>query len=172
MANERRALSQVSVTANKFYMDNAEDMSLRALTRIVRKRKESWVLNPKISRDMTWEECMPPMMKGRKNQLFAYIRYQCENLTKLNNMRGGDGDEDIIERDNLVARIMTLYAMMNLMVLGRNVYTVLLDCSMEMCRGTVDQFIENESGTIVDIGINIYCNDDYEYLPFDYILYG
>ena len=169
---ERRLLSSTSRVGKDSYKNISEDISLGALTKIVRMRKDLWKIPTLKTRDALWKDCLPKILKHRAKQTLEYLVYQCENLIKLRNMRDEDVDAvDIIYEDDFIERIMTLHGLTCAMVLGENACSVLSEVSSVSCEGEVDEFIDNGGGTVVEIGAQLWCNDGC-YLPLQYMVYG
>ena len=105
--SERRLLASISRTARETYKNISEDISLGALTKIVRARKNLWKIPPLKKRDTTSKDLMPGIFISRKNQAMRYLEYQCENIRCMSKKK--NLDEDTLRRDDFAMRIMTLH---------------------------------------------------------------
>lgn len=63
---ERRYMSQACKSSNIGYKRVAEDISISALTKIVRERKEMWKLPAIYNDSHEWSQCLPPIAISRK----------------------------------------------------------------------------------------------------------
>lgn len=127
-------------------------------------RKRRWSMPIFNSKDQTWGDCFPEVIRGRKMQAMEYLGYQCQNLTKSTGMANEEDPGNIVAKDKLVARVFTLYAMMVMVACGDNIYDVLDQVSADYSDGVVDEFIGKGGGTLAEMGTMITAGDGV-YLP-------
>ena len=177
-ARDRRTFTFISSETSVIYSKKSEKASLNAITSIVAQRMANWILPNVSSKKVTWEECMPPIFTGRKNQITEYVHYQAVQQMKTAGVMDQLSYAQTVqkaENDDLCCRMGSLSTILMLSTsltedgLPKSPYEV-LDCvSGEFSPGVVDSKIEEGVSTLVDIGMGITCGDG-TFLPIAYVM--
>ena len=160
-ARERRTFTFISSETSKIYFNNAEEASLNAFTSMVLKRRDNWLLPTMSSKNDTWEECMPPIYKGRSRQIVNYIHYQMTHqmktagvVNKIDNENEWAAEE-IVYDDELCARMGTLSTILSNTCFYDTPYEAFVCISSDNSPEIVDTYFEIGEHTLIDIGISI-----------------
>lgn len=160
-ARERRTFTFVSSETSMIHSKNAEKASLAALTAIVVHRLVNWELPEVSSKTATWEECMPPIYKGRRNQVGNYIHYQMSHQMKTAGVVAACENEsewageEIVWDDDLCMKMGSLSAILTNICFCNTPYEALTCLSADYSPGVVDEDFDNGGKTLVGIGMGV-----------------
>lgn len=165
---ERLLVSSTCTGAKKLYDGGlGERVSKRALAKMVRQRKEDWEFPTMDLSAVTWDECLPPILKNKRSSTFGYIsriymrlfeKFECTGDEDVD-MERSEALDDAMENDPFVNRIFSMYEMQNAFQLGDNVYEVFKNMhyydpsygGSDMTWDEVVHTVIEEKGTLLDL---------------------